>query len=101
MPRRKVDVAALEDRLGHRFKDRSLLICALTHVSAAGGEAGRAKNYQRLEFLGDRVLGLAIAEMLFNDFPKASEGELSQRLSELVRRDTWAEIALEIGRAHV
>jgi ribonuclease III len=94
MARRKADVAALEDRLGYQFKDRTLLTCALTHVSAAGGAAGRSKNYQRLEFLGDRVLGLAIAEMLFGVFPKASEGELSQRLSELVRRDTCAEIAL-------
>jgi ribonuclease-3 len=94
MARRKVDVATLEDRLGYHFKDRQLLACALTHVSAAGGAAGRSKNYQRLEFLGDRVLGLAVAEMLFRAFPKASEGELSQRLSELVRRDTCADIAL-------
>jgi ribonuclease III len=94
MARRKVDVATLEDRLAYHFKDSHLLACALTHVSAAGGAAGRSKNYQRLEFLGDRVLGLAIAEMLFTAFPKASEGELSQRLSELVRRDTCAEVAL-------
>jgi ribonuclease-3 len=94
MARRKVDVAALEDRLGYHFKDPSLLVCALTHVSAAGGEAGRSKNYQRLEFLGDRVLGLAIAEMLFSTFDNASEGELSQRLSELVRRDTCADVAV-------
>jgi ribonuclease-3 len=94
MARRKADAAILEDRLGYPFKDRTLLTCALTHVSAAGGTVGRSKNYQRLEFLGDRVLGLAVAEMLFNAFPKASEGELSQRLSELVRRDTCAEIAL-------
>ena len=94
MARRKVDVATLEDRLAYHFKDPHLLACALTHVSAAGGAAGRSKNYQRLEFLGDRVLGLAIAEMLFATFPKASEGELSQRLSELVRRDTCADIAL-------
>ena len=94
MARRKLDTAPLEERLGYRFKDRELLACALTHVSAAGGAAGRSKNYQRLEFLGDRVLGLTIAEMLFTAFPNASEGELSQRLSELVRRDTCADIAL-------
>ena len=94
MARRKADVATLEDRLAYHFKDPHLLACALTHVSAAGGAAGRSNNYQRLEFLGDRVLGLAIAEMLFTAFPKASEGELSQRLSELVRRDTCAEVAL-------
>jgi ribonuclease-3 len=94
MARRKLDTAPLEERLGHQFKDKHLLACALTHVSAAGGAAGRSKNYQRLEFLGDRVLGLAIAEMLFAAFPDASEGELSQRLSELVRRDTCAAVAL-------
>src|SRR5919112_3640380 len=99
MARRKTDTAPLEDRLGHHFKDRELLTCALTHVSAAGGAKGRSKTYQRLEFLGDRVLGLAIAEMLFAAFPNASEGELSQRLSELVRRDTCADVALawEVG----
>jgi ribonuclease-3 len=94
MARRKADTAPLEERLGHHFNDAQLLACALTHVSAAGGAAGRSKNYQRLEFLGDRVLGLTIAEMLFSAFPDASEGELSQRLSELVRRDTCAEVAL-------
>src|SRR4051812_24307037 len=94
MARRKVDTAPLEERLGHHFDDHELLACALTHVSAAGGAKGRSKNYQRLEFLGDRVLGLAIAEMLFVAFPDASEGELSHRLSELVRRDTCAEVAL-------
>jgi ribonuclease-3 len=99
MPRRKLDVAALEDRLGYHFADAALLTCALTHVSVAGGEAGRLRNYQRLEFLGDRVLGLAVAEMLFSAFPNASEGELSQRLSELVRRETCADVALawEVG----
>jgi ribonuclease III len=94
MARRKTDTAPLEERLGYHFEDKQLLACALTHVSASGGAAGRSKNYQRLEFLGDRVLGLAIAEMLFATFPNASEGDLSQRLSELVRRDTCAEVAL-------
>ncbi len=94
MARRKTDTAPLEERLGYSFADKHLLACALTHVSAAGGAAGRAKNYQRLEFLGDRVLGLAISEMLFATFPHASEGELSQRLSELVRRDACADVAL-------
>jgi ribonuclease-3 len=93
MARRKVDTAALEERLGYTFKDRQLLACALTHVSAAGGAAGRGKNYQRLEFLGDRVLGLAVAEMLYTAFPEASEGELSHRLSDLVRRETCADVA--------
>ena len=94
MARRKVDTAPLEDRLGHPFKDKQLLACALTHVSAAGGAAGRSQSYQRLEFLGDRVLGLVVADMLFATFPDAGEGELSRRLSELVRRETCADVAL-------
>ena len=88
MARRKIDTAPLEERLGHRFKDQVLLLRALTHVSAAGGE-----NYQRLEFLGDHVLGLAVANLLFERFPNASEGELSRRLSELVRKETCAAVA--------
>src|SRR3954462_2728531 len=93
MPRRKPDPAALEARIGHAFADRDLLAHALTHMSAAGG--AYAKSYQRLEFLGDRVLGLAIAEMLYSAFLKGSEGDLSRRLSELVRRETCAEVAQE------
>lgn len=70
------------------FKDRAILRQALTHVSAS------PVSYQRLEFLGDRVLGLAIAEMLYKAFPEETEGELSRRLSELVRRETCAEVAI-------
>ena len=89
--RAPVDRAALEGRLGHRFADPGLLERALTHVSAAAGDADRSN--QRLEFLGDRVLGLTVSEMLFEAFPAAPEGELSHRLSRLVRRETCAEIA--------
>jgi ribonuclease III len=89
--RRKPNIDALLDRLGYRFERRELLEEALTHVSApnAGGQ-----SYQRLEFLGDRVLGLAVAEMLYRTFPGAPEGELSRRLAELVRRESCAEVAL-------
>jgi ribonuclease-3 len=90
--RRKLSVGDLQDRLGYRFTDETLLARALTHVSAAGGSPG--ESYQRLEFLGDRVLGLAVAEMLYLSFPGAPEGELSRRLSELVRRESCAEVAL-------
>jgi ribonuclease-3 len=90
--RRKPDTGALEERLGHRFRNRDLLDLALTHVSAPG--AGAGVSYQRLEFLGDRVLGLAVAEMLYAAFPDAAEGELSRRLAELVRRESCAEAAL-------
>jgi ribonuclease-3 len=91
-------IEALEARLGHRFADRSLLETALTHASAAG--SGRA-SYQRLEFLGDRVLALAVSEMLIEAFPRANEGELAQRLTALVRNESCAEVAmaLDVGSA--
>nr|WP_205800206.1 ribonuclease III [Microvirga terricola] len=82
---------ALLDKLGYRFEKPELLERALTHVSAPG--AG-GQSYQRLEFLGDRVLGLSIAEMLYAAFSDAPEGELSRRLAELVRRETCAEVAI-------
>jgi ribonuclease III len=91
MARRKPDPAILEARIGHAFADRDLLANALTHMSAAGG--AYAKSYQRLEFLGDRVLGLAIADLLYAAFHRGSEGDLSRRLSELVRRETCADVA--------
>jgi ribonuclease-3 len=91
MPRRKPDLSALEARIGHVFRDRDLLTHALTHMSAAAGAYD--KSYQRLEFLGDRVLGLAVAELLYAAFHKGSEGDLSRRLSELVRRETCADVA--------
>jgi len=73
----KIELSALEGRVGHSFQDRSLLARALTHLSApAAGGADRTQSYQRLEFLGDRVLGVVIADMLYQGFPQASEGEL-------------------------
>ena len=94
--RAKPELAALEERLGYTFRDGELLARALTHVSApASGGADRAHSYQRLEFLGDRVLGVAVAEMLYRAYPLASEGELSMRLAKLVRRETCAAIAEE------
>src|SRR3984893_13554363 len=86
-----LNVKALEARIGHVFTNRALIAAALTHVSAAAG--GKRETYQRLEFLGDRVLGLVISEMLFNSFPEADEGELSRRLAGLVRKESCAEIA--------
>ena len=92
MSRRRVERTSLEAALAHAFGDPLLLERALTHVSAAGGEPGRSN--QRLEFLGDRVLGLAVAELLHAAFPAATEGELSHRLSELVRRETCSVMAV-------
>ncbi len=74
----------LEKKLGHRFKDVTLIERALTHASVRGGKADRSDN-ERLEFIGDRVLGLAIAEVLSAQHPEASEGELARRFNRLVR----------------
>lgn len=86
-------LAGLEEAVGHRFADRALLERALTHITALSGTPVDGPHYQRFEFLGDRVLGLAVAEMLFRRFPEATEGELSRRLAHLVRRETCAEVA--------
>jgi ribonuclease-3 len=91
MKRAKPDLGELEARIGHAFADPALAARALTHVSAP--TSGRADSYQRLEFLGDRVLGLVVSEMLYEAFPDASEGDLSVRLARLVRRETCAEVA--------
>jgi ribonuclease-3 len=98
--RRKRAATALEDRIGYRFADAAMLESALTHISALKG-GNRANSYQRLEFLGDHVLGLVISDMLYRAYPKADEGELSRRLADLVRKETCYEIAfaIELGAA--
>lgn len=80
-------------KLGYTFRQPQGLEQALTHPSCG------ADNYQRLEFLGDRVLGVAVAEMLFRRFPQAAEGELSRRFTLLVREATLAEVGGEWGIA--
>ncbi len=80
-------------RLGHEFSDPDLLLRALTHGSVTG--PGRPDN-QRLEFLGDRVLGLVMAEALLAADPGATEGRIAPRFNALVRRETCAAIAREI-----
>lgn len=98
MTRAKQSLSELESGLGYTFRDAALLKRALTHVSAASAKV-RRDSYQQLEFLGDRVLGLVIADLLLAEFPDADEGELSRRLAELVRRETCTEIAQEWGVA--
>jgi ribonuclease-3 len=83
-------------RLGHDFARLDLFMEALTHPSTAG----RPHN-QRLEFLGDRVLGLVIAEALIAQDAAAEEGQLAPRLNALVRKETCAEVAAEIGLGDV
>ncbi|MCG8049475.1 MAG: ribonuclease III, partial [Candidatus Thiodiazotropha endolucinida] len=83
----KADVDKLCRELGYRFTDPQLIEQALTHRSAGG------KNNERLEYLGDAILGFVIADELFNHFREASEGQLSRLRSSLVKRDTLAEVA--------
>lgn len=87
-------LARLETLTGHSFADRARLDRALTHASA---RSRTGTDYERLEFLGDRVLGLCIAEMLFSKFENANEGELSVRLNALVNADALAEVADELS----
>jgi ribonuclease-3 len=86
----------LEARIGYRFADPDLLDRALTHSSAVAPSRRIERSYQRLEFLGDRVLGLVVADMLYRRFPKSNEGDLSRSLNTLVRKETCAVIAREL-----
>jgi ribonuclease-3 len=88
----ETNFAEIEEKLGHRFRDRQLLARALTHASASS----RFSN-ERLEFLGDRVLGLVIAEMLFEHYPDDSEGLLAVRYNALVRGEACAAAAEAAG----
>jgi ribonuclease-3 len=91
----KALAAALETTAGLTFRDPERLRRALTHASARHKDAGI--DYERMEFLGDRVLGLVVAEFLYQSFPMASEGELSLRLNAMVNAEALAAISDEIG----
>ncbi|MBV8494450.1 MAG: ribonuclease III [Alphaproteobacteria bacterium] len=99
----------LERRIGYSFGNPDLLTEALTHASALPQahsgrrrtrrtqHGGMPRNYERLEFLGDRVLGLVIADLLWRQYATEPEGDLTRRLAQLVRRDTLAKVAATIG----
>jgi ribonuclease-3 len=87
----------LEARLGHKFADPELLDRALTHSSAIAPAKRVAQSYQRLEFLGDRVLGLVVADMLYRRFPKSPDGELNRAFVTLVRKEMCAAIARQLN----
>lgn len=100
--RRAEAVAALARKLGHDFRDPSLLEQALTHASVGEGAEHDAKgrpflDNQRMEFLGDRVLGLLVADRLMRAFPKANEGEMSSMLHSLVDKAACARAAEALG----
>ncbi len=99
MTKRVRGTGELEARLGYNFADPDLLEQALTHSSAVAPAKRTARSYQRLEFLGDRVLGLVVADLLHRNLPGANEGELSRTLNTLVRKETCADVArgLDLG----
>ena len=87
----------LQSVLDYHFHNEDLLQLALTHSSATSGKVAELSNNERLEFLGDRVLGLSIAELLNSHFPNAPEGELARRFNRLVRKETCVEVARELN----
>ncbi|MEE2692763.1 MAG: ribonuclease III [Pseudomonadota bacterium] len=91
----RADVEALQARIGHRFSDTTLLDRALTHSSLSAG--GKVRDLERLEFLGDRVLGLLTAEALWRNYPGHEEGDLAPMLNALVRKETCAKAAVAFG----
>lgn len=82
-------------RLGYDFNDQKLLVRALTH-SSAGDRWQVSQSNERLEFLGDRVLGLVVADMLLQTYGESDEGDLALRFNALVRKETCAEVAIEL-----
>ena len=88
-------VDSLAAALGHLFARRDLLETALTHPSAA--RPGEARSYERLEFLGDRVLGLVVADVLMARYPDESEGDLARRHAPLVSRDSLVMVSRGLG----
>jgi len=97
--KKTVDIEELTTRLGHKFAKPDLLQGALTHPSLAGfrqRKKGGVMPYERLEFLGDRVLGLVIAEWLYEKYPDADEGDMAKRHAALVNREALRAVATEI-----
>ena len=88
-------LASLEDRLGYSFSDPSLLIEALTHTSYSAEHS--SPSYERLEFLGDAVLGLVAASLIFERFPEAPEGEMTKLRAVVVDRRSLASVGRNLG----
>ncbi len=86
----------LESLIGHKYRDRELLVCALTH-SSYRNEKHNARDYERLEFLGDAVLELAVSEFLYKDNPEMHEGDMTKMRASLVCEPTLAYCARELS----
>lgn len=91
----KQALTPLMDAIGHSFSDAALLQQAVTHRSFGNGRG--SQHNERLEFLGDRVLGLVIADLLYSRFPEEAEGALARRHAALVRKEALARVAEKIG----
>lgn len=89
-------IKSLDDKYGIKFKNEQLLEQAFTHSSYANEHPGH-KNYEKLEFLGDAVLELAVSDYLYRHFPKLNEGELTRLRSNIVRTEGFSEFARESG----
>jgi len=87
----------LEEKIGYHFHDRELLTTALTHSSYANEKHGEAQSYERLEFLGDSILGLVTAEFLYTHEPCLPEGRMTRLRAELVCEVSLHKTALELG----
>ena len=87
----------LEEKIGYHFHDRDLLTTALTHSSYANEKHGEAQSYERLEFLGDSILGLVTAEFLYTHEPCLPEGRMTRLRAELVCEVSLHKTALELG----
>lgn len=93
------DLSSLEAVLGHDFRDQAVLLAALRH-SSLGSRPLAVEGFDRLEFLGDRVIGLVVAEMLLAGYPNDGEGDIARRHARLVNRDSLARLAraVDLGR---
>lgn len=92
----EIDVAECERRIGHRFASPGLLLAAVTHAS---GARHRLASNERLEFLGDAILGFIVCERLFRTFPESLEGDLTKIKSVVVSRDTCSRLSRQLGLA--
>ena len=86
-------MTTLEEKLGYEFRDPALLENALTHSSCANESRGRLQSNERLEFLGDSILGMVVADHLYRNHPDLPEGELTRTRAALVCEDSLVEVA--------
>ncbi len=93
---RKKNIRELESLIGHKIHDPALFVTALTHRSALDGKKFKESN-ERLEFLGDAVLGIVVAEYLYNSFPSTNEGALTKMRANLVNKNTLFEVSKNIS----